>query len=72
MSKSDTLQKENSQVHTEVIRANDKYSSDFGAKSGHIIRNLLSKSLQTATVDASGWKNVEESGGLTRQNSFRF
>jgi carbonic anhydrase len=140
MSQSNVLQKENSQVHKEVIGANDKYSSDFGAKSklglpparrfailtcmdarldpakyaglsegdahvirnaggrasddairslvisykllgtrewfvihhtdcgmelftDEIIRNLLSKSLQTATVDASGWKNVEESGG---------
>jgi carbonic anhydrase len=140
MSQSDVLQKENSQVHTEVLLANDKYSSDFGAKSGlglpparrfailtcmdarldpakyaglsegdahvirnaggrasndairslvisykllgtrewfvihhtdcgmelfsdDIIRNLLSRSLQTAIVDASGWKNVEESGG---------
>jgi carbonic anhydrase len=140
MSQSDVLQKENSLVHSEVIQANDKYSSEFGAKSAlglpparrfailtcmdarldpakyaglsegdahvirnaggrasddairslvisykllgtrewfvihhtdcgmelftdDIIRNLLSKSLQTATVDASGWKNVEESGG---------
>jgi len=28
-----------------------------------IIRGLLSKSLKTATVDADGWRNVEESGG---------
>ncbi len=140
MSKSESLQKENSQVHSEVIRANDKYSSDFGKKSelglpparrfailtcmdarldpakyaglsegdahvirnaggrasddairslvisykllgtrewfvihhtdcgmelftDEIIRNLLSKSLKTSTVDASGWKNAEETGG---------
>ncbi len=140
MGTTDVLQKENSQVHGEVIRANDKYSRDFGEKSklalpparrfailtcmdarldpakyaglsegdahvirnaggrasddairslvisykllgtrewfvihhtdcgmelftDEIIRNLLSKSLQTATVDASGWKNVEERGG---------
>jgi carbonic anhydrase len=30
---------------------------------GEIISNLLSKSLKTATVDAGGWKNVEEKGG---------
>ena len=140
MSKSEVLQKENSQVHAEVIRANVLYASDFGAKSGlglpparrfailtcmdarldpakyaglsegdahvirnaggrasddairsliisykllgtrewfvihhtdcgmelftdEIIRNLLAKSLKTATVNSSGWKNVEESGG---------
>ncbi|WP_411821887.1 beta-class carbonic anhydrase [Leptospira sp. 'Mane'] len=28
-----------------------------------IIRNLLSKSLKTATIDANGWRNLEESGG---------
>jgi carbonic anhydrase len=28
-----------------------------------IIRNLLSKSLSTASVDANGWKNVTEEGG---------
>jgi carbonic anhydrase len=28
-----------------------------------IIRNLLSKSLKTATIDQSGWRNLEESGG---------
>ncbi|EPG66758.1 beta-class carbonic anhydrase [Leptospira wolffii] len=28
-----------------------------------IIRNLLAKSLKTATVDANGWRNLEESGG---------
>ncbi len=140
MSQSNVLQKENSQVHREVIQANDKYSGEFGKKSelglpparrfailtcmdarldpakyaglsegdahvirnaggrasddairslvisykllgtrewfvihhtdcgmelftDDIIRNLLAKSLKTATVDASGWKNVEESGG---------
>jgi carbonic anhydrase len=140
MGQSEILQKENSQVHAEVIRANNKYVSDFGSKSGlglpparrfailtcmdarldpakyaglsegdahvirnaggrasddairslvisykllgtrewfvihhtdcgmelftdDIIRNLLAKSLKTATVDSSGWKNVEESGG---------
>lgn len=30
-----------------------------------IIRGLLSTSLKTASVDANGWKNVEESGGST-------
>lgn len=140
MSQSEVLQKENSQIHKEVIRANDKYTNDFGVKSelglpparrfailtcmdarldpakyaglsegdahvirnaggrasddairslvisykllgtrewfvihhtdcgmelftDDIIRNLLAKSLKTATVDSSGWKNVEESGG---------
>ena len=28
-----------------------------------IIRDLLSKSLKTATVDENGWRNVEEEGG---------
>ena len=28
-----------------------------------IIRDLLSKSLQTATVDEKGWRNLDESGG---------
>lgn len=28
-----------------------------------IMRNLLSKSLKTATIDENGWRNVEESGG---------
>ncbi|MBM9548082.1 carbonic anhydrase [Leptospira sp. 201903074] len=28
-----------------------------------IIRNLLSKSLKTATIDSNGWRNLEESGG---------
>jgi carbonic anhydrase len=140
MSQSAVLQKENSQVHAEVIRANDQYAGNFGVKSklglpparrfailtcmdarldpakyaglsegdahvirnaggrasddairsliisykllgtqewfvihhtdcgmelftDEIIRNLLAKSLKTATVDASGWRNVEESGG---------
>jgi len=140
MSQSEILQKENSQVHAEVIRANNQYAGEFGSKSDlclpparrfailtcmdarldpakyaglsegdahvirnaggrasddairslvisykllgtrewfvihhtdcgmelftdDIIRNLLAKSLKTATVDASGWKNTEESGG---------
>jgi len=28
-----------------------------------IIRDLLSKSLKTATIDENGWRNVEEEGG---------
>lgn len=28
-----------------------------------IMRNLLAKSLKTATIDENGWRNVEESGG---------
>lgn len=28
-----------------------------------IIRDLLSKSLKTATIDENGWRNLEESGG---------
>jgi carbonic anhydrase len=140
MSKSEVLKKQNSQVHAEVIQANDKYASEFGAKSrlglpparrfailtcmdarldpakfaglregdahvirnaggrasddairslvisykllgtrewfvihhtdcgmelftDDIIRNLLAKSLQTATLDPTGWKNMEERGG---------
>ncbi|PWT99900.1 MAG: carbonic anhydrase [Bacteroidetes bacterium] len=31
--------------------------------SDDIIRDLLSKSLKTATVDEKGWRNLEESGG---------
>jgi carbonic anhydrase len=31
--------------------------------SDEIIRDLLSKSLSTATVDENGWRNVEEEGG---------
>ncbi len=30
---------------------------------GEIISNPLSKSLKTSTVDANGWRNVEEKGG---------
>ena len=37
-----------------------------------IIRNLLSKSLKTATADESGWGNVEESGGSTKANYISF
>jgi carbonic anhydrase len=28
-----------------------------------IMRNLLAKSLKTATIDQAGWRNLEESGG---------
>lgn len=37
-----------------------------------IIRNLLSKSLKTATVDENGWRNVEESGGSAKANHISF
>ncbi len=140
MSATALLQKENSTVHAEVLKANDTYTKFFGKKSelglpparrfailtcmdarldpakyaglaegdAHVIRNaggrasddairsliishkllgtkewfvihhtdcgmelftddiirkLLSKSLATATVDANGWRNVEEKGG---------
>jgi carbonic anhydrase len=140
MSQSSVLQKENSQVHKEVLAANQAYAKNFGEKGklplppgrrfailtcmdarldpakyaglsegdAHVIRNaggrasddairslvisykllgtrewfvihhtdcgmelftdeiirdLLSKSLKTATVDEKGWRNTEESGG---------
>jgi carbonic anhydrase len=37
-----------------------------------IIRNLLSTSLYTATVDAAGWKNVKEEGGSAEANHISF
>ena len=135
-----TLQKENSQVHKEVLAANENYIAEFGEKGNlplppgrrfailtcmdarldpakyaglsegdaHVIRNaggrasddairslvisykllgtrewfvihhtdcgmelftddiirgLLSTSLQTATIDENGWRNVQENGG---------
>ena len=135
-----TLQKENSQVHKEVLAANENYIAEFGDKGNlplppgrrfailtcmdarldpakyaglsegdaHVIRNaggrasddairslvisykllgtrewfvihhtncgmelftddimrgLLSNSLQTATIDENGWRNVQENGG---------
>jgi carbonic anhydrase len=30
-----------------------------------IIRNLLERSLKTASIDSNGWKNVTEEGGST-------
>jgi carbonic anhydrase len=146
MPKDQLLQKENSQVHKEVLAANQQYSESFGDKgklplppgrkfailtcmdarldpakyaglsegdahvirnaggrasddairsliishkllgtrewfvihhtdcgmqlfTDEIIRNLLSTSLKTATVDSNGWRNVEESGG---SNEARF
>jgi carbonic anhydrase len=37
-----------------------------------IIRNLLSKSLATASVDQNGWKNVTEEGGSPEANNISF
>lgn len=37
-----------------------------------VIRNLLSKSLATATVDADGWKNVTEEGGSEEAKHISF
>lgn len=37
-----------------------------------VIRNLLSKSLSTATVDADGWKNVTEDGGSEEARHISF
>jgi carbonic anhydrase len=41
------------------------HHSDCGMQlfTDDIIRNLLEKSLKTATIDANGWKNVTEEGG---------
>ncbi|TAH29196.1 MAG: carbonic anhydrase [Cytophagales bacterium] len=37
-----------------------------------IIRNLLSKSLATATVDANGWRNITEEGGSNEADNISF
>lgn len=37
-----------------------------------IIRNLLAKSLKTATVDENGWRNVEEEGGSDEAKYINF
>lgn len=37
-----------------------------------IIRDLLSKSLKTATIDEKGWRNVEESGGSDEAKHISF
>jgi carbonic anhydrase len=37
-----------------------------------IIRDLLAKSLKTATVDENGWRNTEESGGSDEANTIAF
>jgi carbonic anhydrase len=37
-----------------------------------IIRDLLAKSLKTATVDKNGWRNTEESGGSNEANHIAF
>jgi carbonic anhydrase len=37
-----------------------------------IIRNLLSTSLSTASVDQDGWKNVSEEGGSKEANNISF
>ena len=37
-----------------------------------IIRDLLSKSLSTASVDQNGWKNVSEEGGSKEANNISF
>ena len=37
-----------------------------------IIRGLLAKSLQTATVDHNGWRNVKEEGGSNEANTISF
>ena len=144
-----TLQKENSQVHKEVLAANENYIAEFGDKGNlplppgrrfailtcmdarldpakyaglsegdaHVIRNaggrasddairslvisykllgtrewfvihhtncgmelftddimrgLLSNSLQTATIDENGWRNVSEDGGSEAGNFISF
>ena len=37
-----------------------------------IIRDLLSKSLKTATIDENGWRNSEENGGSDEANNIAF
>jgi carbonic anhydrase len=37
-----------------------------------IMRDLLSKSLSTASVDQDGWKNVSEEGGSKEANNISF
>jgi carbonic anhydrase len=37
-----------------------------------VIRELLSSSLQTATIDSKGWKNVDENGGSDEANFISF
>jgi carbonic anhydrase len=37
-----------------------------------IIRDLLSTSLSTATVDANGWRNITEEGGSDEANNISF
>ncbi|SMO69706.1 beta-class carbonic anhydrase [Solitalea koreensis] len=37
-----------------------------------IMRDLLSTSLQTATIDSKGWRNVEEHGGSDEANFISF
>ena len=37
-----------------------------------IIRDLLAKSLKTATIDENGWRNTEESGGSNEANHIAF
>ncbi len=44
----------------------------MGLFTDDIIRDLLSKSLATATVDASGWHNVEETGGSDEAKHIAF
>jgi carbonic anhydrase len=37
-----------------------------------IIRDLLAKSLKTATIDENGWRNTEENGGSTEARHIAF
>lgn len=37
-----------------------------------VMRNLLSKSLKTATIDENGWRNLEEKGGSDEANFISF
>jgi carbonic anhydrase len=37
-----------------------------------IMRDLLSKSLATASIDENGWKNVSEEGGSKEGNNISF
>ncbi|WP_295716954.1 carbonic anhydrase [Mucilaginibacter sp.] len=44
----------------------------MGLFTDDIIRNLLSTSLATATIDENGWRNTDESGGSDEANHVAF
>src|SRR3954463_14904438 len=44
----------------------------MGLFTDDIIRDLLSKSLNTATIDENGWRNTDENGGSDEANHIAF